>query len=60
MFRQLDPAEERQFRDWAEKNVPPSLTKWDLYHPVCRQVWEARGIKPHDAKQLYLNTEGEN
>jgi len=51
LFRQLSPEEEQTFREYAEQNDPPDMAKWDIYHPVCRQVWEARGISPHDEQQ---------
>ena len=54
IFRELSPAEEQSFREYARENRPPNMASWDLYHPVCRQEWEKRGITPHDAKQLSL------
>ena len=54
LFKQLDPAEEKKFRDYAMTNDPPDMAKWDIYHPVCRQVWEERGITPHDNQQQSL------
>lgn len=61
MFKQLSPEEEQQFRAYAEKTDPPDMAKWDIYHPVCREVWEARGITPHDDQQqsLGMPPEGE-
>lgn len=46
LFRDLDDNEEQQFREWARINDPPDLKSWELYHPVCRDEWEKRGIKP--------------
>jgi hypothetical protein len=48
MFKSLDDAEEAQFREYAENNSPPDLAQWNVYHPVCRQVWVARGETPLD------------
>lgn len=57
IFRDLSPEEEMKFREWARINNPPDINKWDMYHPVVRQEWEKRGIKPHDSKQLGLPTQ---
>jgi hypothetical protein len=46
VFRTLTLEEERQFREYAEANNPPDLGSWELYHPVCRQVWVKRGVGP--------------
>jgi hypothetical protein len=45
LFRKLNPAEEREFRAWAEAN-DPDMSKWETYHPVCRDEWIQRGIYP--------------
>jgi hypothetical protein len=45
-FKQLAPEEEKQFRQYARENDPPDLDDWELYHPVCREEWIARGIRP--------------
>ena len=44
LFRQLDPAEDADFRKYAQENDPPEIAKWWIYHPVCRQEWEKRGL----------------
>ena len=44
--RSLTDDEERSFEEYARVNDPPDLTKWGLYHPVCRRVWMARGVQP--------------
>ena len=51
IFRSLTDEEENQFRSWAQKNAPEDLAKWEIYHPVCRQEWERRGIHPNDGIQ---------
>ena len=45
-FRELTPEEEVRFRVYAEVNDPPNLDDWELYHPVCREVWTRRGVGP--------------
>jgi hypothetical protein len=44
--RPLSDAEEEQFRQYAQGIDPPDMAMWDYYHPVCREEWEKRGIKP--------------
>lgn len=46
IFRELTPEEEKDFREYAEANDPPDLASWELYHPVCREVWIKRGVGP--------------
>jgi hypothetical protein len=46
LFRELTPEEEKEFREYAEANDPPDLKSWELYHPVCREVWIKRGVGP--------------
>ena len=46
LFRTLTPDEEKEFRQYATDNDPPDLAKWDIYHPICREVWLKRGIAP--------------
>lgn len=46
MFRALDDNEEREFREFAQQNGPEEISEWDLYHPVLREEWLKRGIKP--------------
>ncbi len=45
-FRKLSAREENEFRQYARENDPPNLERWEIYHPVCREEWEARGITP--------------
>lgn len=56
LFRELSAVEDAQFRDYASKNDPPNLADWDIYHPVCREVWTARGITPHNPTLPTLST----
>jgi len=44
LFKNLDAQEEQDFRQWAIDNDPPNLENWVVYHPVCREEWEKRGI----------------
>ena len=46
LFRDLGDDEEAEFEEYAAKNDPPEIEKWNIYHPVCRRVWLARGITP--------------
>jgi hypothetical protein len=45
LFKVLNPEEEKEFREYAQENDPPDLQSWDIYHPVCREEWEKRGIQ---------------
>jgi len=48
LFRDLTDEEEEQFREYARNNDPPgvpSSERWWIFHPVCREEWENRGIK---------------
>ncbi len=45
-FRKLSEEEVEEFKQYARENDPPDLKSWGLYHPVCREVWKARGIQP--------------
>ena len=47
VYRELTPQEEIEFRDYAQVNDPPSIDDWEIYHPVCREVWMERGIYPY-------------
>ena len=49
LFRNLTPNEVKEFQDYAIRNDPPDLKEWDIYHPVCREVWCKRGKCPHPA-----------
>jgi hypothetical protein len=46
LFRSLTDKEESEFRQYARDNDPDNLEHWDVYHPVCREEWEKRGIEP--------------
>jgi hypothetical protein len=48
MFKDLTPEEFVNFQDYAKNNAPPNMAHWEIYHPVCREVWIARDIYPHD------------
>ena len=50
LFKTLTIGEEKQFRDYARDNEPPDMASWEVYHPVCREVWTARGIGPEAAE----------
>lgn len=43
-FRDLNEAETLEFQQYAETH-DPDMEKWDIYHPVCRAIWEQRGFK---------------
>jgi hypothetical protein len=45
-FRSLDDAEEEAFRAYARLNPPPDAAMWEMYHPVCREEWQRRGLGP--------------
>lgn len=51
LFRTLTSEEEEQFRDYARHNDPPQMSSWNLYHPICRDEWQKRGIKPSIRKE---------
>ncbi len=46
LFQTLNPEKEHKFREYAAMNDPPDIKKWNLYHPVCREIWRSRGIQP--------------
>ena len=46
--RSLTDAEVEEFQAYARENDPPSMAQWAIYHPVCREVWIARGITSAD------------
>jgi hypothetical protein len=46
MFRTLTDQEKEEFETYAWSNDPPAGKDWSLYHPSCRKVWWARGLKP--------------
>jgi hypothetical protein len=39
LFRSLTNEEEQQFREHARIEPPGDLSKWRIYHPVCRDEW---------------------
>ena len=45
-FKSLNDLEEEAFRQHARDNDPEDLSRWSIYHPVCREEWEKRGIHP--------------
>jgi hypothetical protein len=45
-FQELTPEKDREFREYARNNDPPKMENWMAYHPVCREEWIKRGIKP--------------
>lgn len=46
LFKPLDDMDEQEFRQYARDNDPEDLSRWSIYHPVCREEWEKRGIHP--------------
>jgi len=48
MFRPLSEAEHKEFREYARDHDPPKNDTWQIYHPVCRAIWTARGLCPED------------
>jgi hypothetical protein len=45
-FRKLNAEEEKEFRQYAREHNPPNSDDWMLYHPVCREEWLRRGVRP--------------
>jgi len=45
-FKTLTPAEEEEYRQYAREHDPEDLARWEIYHPICRDEWEKRGIHP--------------
>ena len=39
-FRQLNPGEEEQFRQWARDNFDPNVDREPIWHPVVRDEWK--------------------
>ena len=58
MFRTLTEAEEAEFAEYARTNQPKS-GNWALYHPACRAIWYARGLRPDDDAGLTSSKRGE-
>ena len=46
LFRALFDEEEAEFTLYASLNPPEDLSKWEIYHPICRAEWVRQGIKP--------------
>ena len=46
-FRALSPAEIEKFQAYAREHEP-DLSKWDLFHPVCRAEWVRLGKGPKE------------
>jgi hypothetical protein len=46
IFRELNPQVEQEFREYARENDPLDINNWEAYHPICREEWIKRGIKP--------------
>lgn len=44
-FKSLTADEVEQYRQYARDEDPPS-DNWEVFHPVCREVWEERGVGP--------------
>ncbi len=44
LFRSLTDEEETQFRAYARQTPPADLSKWAIYHPVCREEWIKLGL----------------
>jgi hypothetical protein len=47
----LDPAREKEFRDYCHSNNP-NYAEWESYHPVCRDEWTKMGKGPVSQAQL--------
>ena len=43
-FCELDEEQTLDFQKYAQEN-DPDMSKWEIYHPVCRAIWEKRGFK---------------
>jgi len=39
IYRQLSPAEEKEFREWARKNWKPGKESSGAWHPVVVDEW---------------------
>lgn len=46
LFRALNAYDYKKFLEDAAVSDPPNMEHWEIYHPVSRQGWEARGIHP--------------
>lgn len=47
-FRVLDDGQAEEFISYALQNDPPDMDQWEVYHPLCRQVWTWIGKGPSD------------
>ncbi len=45
-FRTLSDEETRAWQAHAQEHDPANYGEWPIYHPVCREVWAARGKYP--------------
>ena len=43
-FLDLNEEQTLEFQKYAQEN-DPDMSKWEIYHPVCRAEWEKRGFK---------------
>ena len=57
MFRSLTDDEEAVFRTYAQENEP-SNTDWNLFHPICRDEWRKRGLRPLTDESAYKPENG--
>lgn len=52
--RSLTREEVDNLRDYAESTtpsfLPPDNAAWDDHHPIAREVWEKKGLKPEEIK----------
>lgn len=56
MFRELNEQEQAEFAEHARTHQPKS-GNWALFHPVCRAIWYARGLRPDDDAGLSTHRE---
>ena len=50
-FRDLNPAEELEFRDYARTHDPRDWDQWCVSHPVCRDEWTKLGKEVFPPKE---------
>lgn len=57
-FRMLDKREREEFTQYARENpitdAELASGKWDICHPVCRQVWVEMGLASEVGKASYV------
>lgn len=49
MFRRLTKREVDDLTTMAESTTPTfglNDASWEQHHPLCREIWERRGLKP--------------